>query len=277
MAWAATFALCLGVAGSAQASPFTRNSPAGGPLPSSVTEIGGIVVDMIGTNGVRVISELPASSLYMGFSDTGTPAGFRGNPLTIGIQTGYTPAVTGALGGGIQKMAVRFTLFDGDTASGDFDFNDNQLRINGIAFGAPGSASAFPNGTANGNWSAVTAQNTDSLGNVASGGLSTSGFRDNTLDTGFFSSTDPTTLANIFNSLVSQQQITFTLFDRDPTDNFFDFTQGINGSLLNVGQGPIVSGPGPAVDAPEPASYLLFGAGILAAAGYRRWRRRRTT
>lgn len=43
--------LGLGVS-TALPTPFTRNSPAGGPLPSGVTEVGGIVADVIGANGV---------------------------------------------------------------------------------------------------------------------------------------------------------------------------------------------------------------------------------
>src|SRR6476646_6482132 len=109
---------------------FTTTSPtSGGAVPAGVTEIGGLVLDLIGTNGVRVVSELPASQLFVGYSNTGTPTGFQGNPVTIGIQTGFTPAVLSALGGGIAEAAVRVTLFDGDTASGNFDFNDNTLRL----------------------------------------------------------------------------------------------------------------------------------------------------
>src|SRR4051812_14081315 len=56
-------------------STFTTTSPTGGgqALPSGVTEVGGIVLDLVGTNGVRVVSQLPASSLYVGFSNDGTP------------------------------------------------------------------------------------------------------------------------------------------------------------------------------------------------------------
>jgi hypothetical protein len=43
-----------------------RNSPAGGALPSSITIIGGIVLDLVGTNGQRVIAQLAASSLFQG-------------------------------------------------------------------------------------------------------------------------------------------------------------------------------------------------------------------
>jgi hypothetical protein len=48
------------------------------------------------------------------------------------------------LGGGLSRVAVRVTLFDGDNTpappANDFDFNSNRLLLNGIEIG---------------NWSAV--------------------------------------------------------------------------------------------------------------------------
>ncbi|HET6576066.1 MAG TPA: hypothetical protein VFG68_20865, partial [Fimbriiglobus sp.] len=87
---------------------FTFTSPtSGGALPSGVTEVGGIVLDIVGANGARVVSQLAASSLHQGFAAV--------NPLTIGTQTGFTSTVVNALGGGISELAVRITLLDGDT------------------------------------------------------------------------------------------------------------------------------------------------------------------
>ncbi|HWT29907.1 MAG TPA: hypothetical protein VN240_02660, partial [Propylenella sp.] len=71
---------------------FTMTSPTTAePLPEGVTEIGGIVLDLIGLSGVRVVCQLPASSLFVGMFDNGTPEEYQGNPGTIGIQTGFTP------------------------------------------------------------------------------------------------------------------------------------------------------------------------------------------
>ena len=221
------------IAGSASATPFTTTSPTnmGQLLPVGVTEIGGIVLDMIGTNNTRIVSQLAASSLFVGFS--------AANPFTIGTQTGFSAAVMAALGGGLQELSVRITLDDGDTGSGDFDDNENTLLINGIAVG---------------NFSAVQAQNTDATGTVA-GSFSGGGFRDNTLDTGFFHVTNAAILANVYNSLTSLGEAAFGLDDVDPGDNFFDFTQGVDGSLIDVGTGPTL--------VPEPAALGLFGLGLV--------------
>lgn len=221
----------------AVASPFTLTSP-NGALPAGVTSVGGIVLDLQGLNGNRVVSQLAASSLYVGFAGS--------NPFTVGTQTGYNAGVIAALGGGISKASIRFSLYDGDTASGDFDFNDNTLLVNGFTFG---------------NWSSVQAENTDSTGNTAANGFSGGGFRNNLLDTGWFSSTDGTLLGNLYTSLQATNQVVFGVNDVDPFDNFYDFTQGIDGGLINIGQGPTTV-PGTPNQLPNPATLALLGIGL---------------
>lgn len=231
----------------AHATTFTTTSPTGGPLPAGVTAVGGIVLDLRGANNARVVSQLPASSLYQGFADSGTPVAFRGNPLTIGIQTGFNNSITGALGGGLLSASVRISLFDGDTGAGNFDFNDNFFRVNGLNFGAD-----------NGNFSAVVTENTTSTGGQIGAGNFGAGFRNSILDTGFFSTTDATLLSDLFASIDASDTVTFSLFDAAGlNDNFFDFTQGVDGGLINVGQGPVVTPP-PTGAVPEPGSLALL-------------------
>jgi len=230
----AAAALAL-AAGFANASTFTDTSPAGGTVPSGVSTIGGVVLDLTGTNGTRVVSQLAASTLYVGYANA--------DPFTVGTQSGFTPSVLAALGGGLASASVRFTLFDGDSAVGDFDENHLTLLVNGVDFG---------------NWSNVSSQTTDSLG--AASGPTHAGFQDQTLDTGWFSTTSATTLASFYSTL-SGGSVQYQVKDVDPYDNYYDFTQGINSSLINVGTGPVVT---PAI--PEPETYALMAAclGVLA-------------
>jgi len=223
---AAAAALAL-AAGFANASTFTDTSPAGGTVPSGVSTIGGVVLDLTGANGTRVVSQLAASALFVGQPNY--------TPLTIGTQTGFTSSVLGALGGGLSSASVRFTLYDGDSAAGNFDQNDLTLLVNGVSFG---------------NWGSVSTQTTNSLG-VASSSATHLGF----------STTSSTTLASFYSSL-SAGTVTYAVLDKDPGDNYYDFTQGINASLINVGTGPVVT---PAI--PEPQTYALMVAclGVLAA------------
>lgn len=236
---ATMLATALVSTGTVFASPFTSTSPLGINVTSvGATTVGGIVVDLVGLNGAHVVSQLAASSLFIGY--------FAGNPGLIGTQSGFGAGVINALGGGLQAAAFRFTLYDGDNASGNFDFNQNKLLINNIDFG---------------NWSRVNAQHTDGAGNALGGGFSGGGFRSDRLDTGWFSTSNSTQAANLFASLVSTHALTFKLSDSDPGDNYYDFRQGLNGSLINVGQSPVVAPPSNTV--PEPTSIALLGLGLL--------------
>jgi hypothetical protein len=240
--------LTIGFAGAAQAATFTDTSPAGGTLPTGFSTVGGLVLDLIGANGTRVTSQLAASQLFVGFYNNGLPSSFNGNPGTIGIQNGFTPALLSALGGGLQKAAIRTTLYDGDTATGDFDHNDNTLLVNGLNFG---------------NWSSVNAQQTNGTGVVGLGGFSGGGFRDDVLDTGWFSTTNATLLSSLFSSL-SSGTVVYQVDDVDPFDNFYDFTQGIDSSLIDVGTGPVVIPPNAAIPTPALLPGLIgLGLGVV--------------
>jgi hypothetical protein len=218
--------------------------------------VGGVVLDLIGTNDARVTSQLPASVLFQGFN--------RANPLIIGTQTGLNSSILNRLGDGLQEVAVRLSLADGDTAAGMFDFNDNFLLVNGLNFG---------------NFSAVNAQNTDSRGSLGDAGFSGGGFRSELLDTGWFHVTDAGVLGSFYNSLVSSGQVKFALYDTDPGENFFNFTEGLDSSQVSVGRPPIgiappqptpptappVAAP-PSQSVPEPTSVLaLLAVGALGA------------
>ena len=238
------------------ATLFTTTSPtSGGTLAGGFTEVGGVVVDMIGTNGNRVTSQVAASGLFEGFCHTGSPVAYQGNPCTIGIQEGYDSSITSLLGGGIDELGVRITLWDGDTGTNNFDEDDNSFLINGINFG---------------NWSDVNAEETSADGTV-SNGFSGGGFRDNTLDTGWFFSSSSTLLTSLFDSIISTERLLFQLTDDDPYDNLFDFTQGVDGSLIDTSVGPTIT-PGPTTSVPTPATLALFALGLLGVAATRRGR-----
>jgi hypothetical protein len=204
---------------------FTTTSPTGGALPSGVTEVGGVVIDMQGASGTRIVSQLAASTLFDGYANSGTPASYQGNPMTIGIQGGFSPAIIAALGGGLNSLAVRITLEDGDTGPGNFDDDQNTLLINGVNAG---------------NFSDIVTVQTSADGLTEISQNASGGFRNGLLDTGFFVVSGPAELAAIFAALSGSGQMVLQLQDVDPNDNYFNFTGGVDGGLINVGTGPTI-------------------------------------
>ena len=205
--------ISLGTLSSANAGVLLSPTSAGSLAGTSVTDVGGIVLDLVGSNGTRVVSQLSASSLFVGTLGV--------SPGEIGTQTGFDNSVTGQLGGGIAEAAVRITLFDGDSGPGNFDDGENELLVNGVNFG---------------NFSDVATTQTNSTGTTV---FSTgTGFRNNILDTGFFFSNDATDLTTLFNAIVSSEEIQFEITDLDPGENFLDFTAGVDGCLLYTSPSP---------------------------------------
>jgi len=232
--------------GSASAQ-FTYDSPTGQPLPGSVTAVGGIVLDFIGLNGNRIVAQRAASGLFVGTMPTAI--------TQIGVQTGLTAALLNTLGGGIAQAAFRVTLFDGDTRAGNFDFNDNFLLVNGIRVG---------------NWSDVSTIQTNGTGTPIGSGNIANGFGNSILNTGFFYVNSAATLSSIFASL-SGGMISYGYEDIDFNDRqFLDFTQGVDGGLIDINVPPVVVPPGVV---PEPSTYALMATGLIGLAGIARRRR----
>ncbi|MGE9270558.1 MAG: hypothetical protein ACQKBU_07120 [Verrucomicrobiales bacterium] len=226
--------LCTAMCSSTFASTIFLDSPTSwGELPPSISPVGGIVADLVGDNDSRLVAQLPASSLFVGYSGL--------SQLTIGTQAGFSESTILSLGGGIKEASFRLTLYDGDTSPGNFDFNENLFLVNGQSVQ---------------NFSEVTTTSHNSSGD-SSGYSSQLGFPNNGLATGFFYTDDSATLAAIYNSLLSTGDLLYQLEDSDPGDNYFDFTQGIDASLIDTETAPTAFAP-----VPEPSNILSL-AGLL--------------
>ncbi|WP_417260585.1 hypothetical protein [Celeribacter sp.] len=191
-------------------------------LPSVYPEAGGVAIVMVGVNGNIYYQFSDPSGAFVGFQNNGQPAAFRGNPFTINdpipLDCGIR-SCTDYFGGEIAQVYIRFSAYDGDTQPGGFDQNDISLILNGTNVGS---------------WSGLTTEITNNAGTTSYG--SATGFGNNTFNTGWFSSSNPTLLSNILTSNQTSTQV----FDDDPNDNYWDFTRG--NSLSNEGFRTIAPG-----------------------------------
>jgi large repetitive protein len=207
----------------AQATNFTMNVPGTTlRLPAGYPEAGGVAIVFVGVNGNSYFQFSNPTGAFQGYSNTGTPTAFQGNPFTINspiaLDCGFSSCTT-YFGGSIAQAYIRFTAYDGDTQVGGFDFNDITLRLNGFDLA---------------NWSGVNTEKTSNDG-LTSFGFET-GFGNNTLNTGWFSTTNAALLSNVLTTGRTTSQI----FDRDPGDNFWDFRIGntlSNSDIVTVAPG----------------------------------------
>jgi uncharacterized repeat protein (TIGR01451 family) len=218
---------------SALATPFTTTVPGTAiTIPATYPQAGGVVIVLEGVNGNVYYQFVNPSTMFQGYQNAGTPAAWQGNPFQIGptmvLNCGPVVSCSSYLGGGLTRMSVRFTAYDGDNQVGQFDYNNLNMRFNGSNFGA-----------SNGNWSVVATQNTDITGTTLIS--SNTGYGNNTLDTGWFQSSDQT----ILNSILTSGTITATVFDSDPNDNYWDFKRGNDANTSVV---PLNVAPGVTLD-----------------------------
>lgn len=215
---------------------------------AQISSFGGLVVDAHGLNGRRLLSQTAASDLNKGTS--------RGDPETndffIGQQDGFSAGLLGQLGGGFSSFSVRVTVFDGDNDPGNFDFDDNYLRVNNVIFG---------------NFSDVVTTTTDADGNILNGLHDGIGFGNDETDTGTFTLTDVSALAALFASLQQTNMLLFEIDKRDASGNFFDFSSRTRIPSSDAGLAPTLT----AVPLPAGVWLLLASLGGLCAL------RRRTT
>ncbi|MBV2360789.1 DUF11 domain-containing protein [Thalassococcus sp. CAU 1522] len=212
---ALVWALVFWGAGPVQATTFTTTVPGTSiRLPSDYPQAGGVAFVLVGNNGNLYFQFSDPTGAFVGFQNRGRPARFRGNPFTINdpltLNCGFS-SCSDYFGGGLSAVHIRFSAFDGDTQQGGFDEGDISLILNGFNVGS---------------WSGLTTEATNDSGTVSFGfGV---GFGNQTFDTGWFTSTNPALLSNI----LSTGQTTTQVFDRDPNDNYWDFTRGP--SLQNI-------------------------------------------
>ncbi|XHR28664.1 MAG: autotransporter domain-containing protein [Chthoniobacteraceae bacterium] len=210
------------------------DSPAGGTLPSTISPVGGIVVDIVGLNGTRLMTVVDAGSLLA--SGTTTTSSL----LTIGTATGFTSEQIASLGGGIASASIRISLWDGNSTSDDYWYGKNSLYINGTSYGNFSSVSTVETSSS---YSRVTSGTSYYRSTTGTTALSTgTGFGGAILDTGYFSITGTSSLASLYSALKTGT-LTFAMSDTSG-GNYVYFNYAYAGSQYeSVGYLPGINSP----------------------------------
>ncbi|MFC3095984.1 hypothetical protein DRW07_06250 [Alteromonas sediminis] len=130
------------VCGTAQASLMMSSPTGAGPLDNAIPDFGGAVIDIVWDTGDRFNAFLGADALMKREtvttdSETGLASEEIGSYL-------FNPELfSSSLIGGIAKLAIRLSLYDGDNATmegvdsieGQFQANENFLGVNGANLG----------------------------------------------------------------------------------------------------------------------------------------------
>ncbi|WP_073141131.1 DUF7507 domain-containing protein [Litoreibacter ascidiaceicola] len=203
----------LGLAAtSAQATTFTSTVPGTSiTLPDDYPEAGGVAIVMIGLNGNIYYQFSDPANAFVGFNNRPNRPELGGNPFTVNdpipLDCGFSDC-RDYFGGGLSRVHIRFSAYDGDTQPGGFDENDITLRLNGFNVGS---------------WSGLTTERTNDSG-TRSFGFRT-GFGNNTFNTGWFTSSNSGLMESLLNTGPTGQT-TIQVFDDDPNDNYWDFQRG---------------------------------------------------
>ena len=254
----------------------TQVSPGIGPLPANFSPMGGIVIDMVGANGKRLTAQVSPSNLPKG-NVTDTTQNFWALWSQAGFDS-YT--LQSLLGGGLQKVNIRITLQDGDSASPNPVYTA-VFGANSMPYSGQGARYApMNNPPASNNYKSQPAGWDFDAGTdlyiaipLAGGGYINCGYMGQTttyqLDgsgntvqsyTGFpgvFALTDPSfqsvpkygytsfavtgwfsvpsnQLTGLFNTLATSGSMTLGIWDVDPGEQYYDFTQGVAATITDV-------------------------------------------
>ncbi|MBE9180560.1 type I secretion C-terminal target domain-containing protein [Oculatella sp. LEGE 06141] len=200
-------------------SYFTTSPVNGGTsIDIAVPPVGGVIYDFVGVNGARVTAYYSAKDLPAFSTDSIVDGSGNGTKLLTSAT--LSPRAIAALGGGIQEMAVRITISDGDTIPGLQDHNRAFLQFNSV-----GNVVDLTN---------VQTYVHDASGNATSSSLQV-GFGNSVLETGWWLVQNPTVLTNLYNSIVSSsgkidlqwQTVNYT------SNNALDFQSGLSPSIIN--------------------------------------------
>lgn len=139
-----------------------------------------------------IITDSTQQSGYAAFN-TATPTPLTGvDPWDFGASANLL--------GGISIITVTLRVYDGDTAPGDFDYNDLTLGLDGIDTG-----------------------------------LLLNGFANNVQLTLTLDISNPGTAAAVFAALLADGKLVGTIIDRDPGDNYLELPDTFGTSLTLEG------------------------------------------
>jgi len=243
----------------------TQTSPGIGLLPPEFSAMGGLIIDLVGMNGQRMVQQISAARLFKGWTPPGS------NWLTVIADDLAGIDFADTLGGGLGAANLRITLQDGDSGSpnpvyvaqfgagnfyylrstpqpGDFDFDGGQNLFFGFldVFGNPincgymGETTTYRLDGAGATVESFTGF-PGVFGETDPNAIFPGGFVVRVPDphfmppfavTGWFR-VPPDHLFDLYQALLSGV-VQVGIYDISPGDQFFDFTLGLAEDVIDI-------------------------------------------
>lgn len=171
-----------------------------------IPDVGGVVLSFTGVDKNVAEFFINADDLY-----SGVIAPQREDTHSVNLTSWVAPLnFDEIMRGGLMNLSIRMSIFDGDTGQNEADYGRNYLHLNDTRFG---------------NFSDVETFETSREEDTFLGDISGKGFENDVVSTGWFKFDDGQMLDDLYESILSTNELDLSYFSDSGKRNFIAFDE----------------------------------------------------